>query len=74
MEDLQRLRGELRAVIYGSGLKQSYIERRSGWRRGYLSSLLRGRVALRVEHLLVLARVLGREIVLSGNGVSFTES
>jgi hypothetical protein len=59
--EAQRLLELLKDAIARSGRSRREIERALGWSQGYLGSILRGRIALKVWHVFDLARELGRE-------------
>lgn len=51
----------IEAAITKSRRSRREIERALGWSQGYLGSILRGRIALKVWHVFALARELGFE-------------
>lgn len=57
-DEAQRLLKLLEEAIVQSGRSRRNIERSLGWSQGYLGSLLRGRIALKVWHVFALAREL----------------
>lgn len=59
--ETQRLIELLKEAVAGSGRSMREIERALGWSQGYLGSILRGRIALKVWHVFALARELDRE-------------
>ena len=61
MEEAKRILELLEAAILKSRRSRRDIERKLGWSQGYLSSLLRGRIALKVWHVFALSRELGLE-------------
>jgi len=63
-EESKRLRALLDDAIHRSRRSRRGIERKLGWSQGYLGSLLKGRIALKVSHVFVLARELGLEPLL----------
>jgi len=60
-EEAERILRLLEAEIIQSRRSRRQIERKLGWSQGYLGSLLRGRIGLKVWHVFVLARELGIE-------------
>lgn len=60
-EESERLLSLLEESIRTSRRSQREIERTLGLGQGYLSSLFRGRIQLRVSHVYALAQVLGLE-------------
>jgi hypothetical protein len=61
MDEAQRILKLLEAAIVKSRRSRRDIERKLGWSQGYLGSLLRGRIALKVWHVFALSRELGIE-------------
>lgn len=59
--ETQRLIELLKEAIAKSGRSKREIERALGWSQGYLGSILRGRIALKVWHVFALARELDVE-------------
>jgi hypothetical protein len=59
--ETERLLRLLDAAILMSRRSRREIERKLGWSQGYLGSLLRGRIGLKVWHVFALARELGIE-------------
>lgn len=59
--ETKRLIELLKEAIAKSGRSMREIERALGWSQGYLGSILRGRIALKVRHVFALARELGLE-------------
>ncbi|MEM1206471.1 MAG: helix-turn-helix domain-containing protein [Acidobacteriota bacterium] len=53
-----RAREELRKRVRVSELSQRRIETRSGWKRGYLSQVLQGKITLTLEHVLAILAAL----------------
>lgn len=60
-EESKRLCALLDEAIHRSRRSRRGIERKLGWSQGYLGSLLRGRIELKVAHVFTLARELGIE-------------
>ena len=60
-EESKSVLSELESTIRSSGLSRREIERRLGMGQGYLNSLFKGRIQLRVAHVYEIARVLGIE-------------
>jgi transcriptional regulator with XRE-family HTH domain len=60
-EESQRVLTYLEGSIRGSDYSRREIERRLGMGQGYLNSLFKGRIQLRVAHVYEIARVLGIE-------------
>lgn len=60
-EESKSVLSELETCIRSSGLSRREIERRLGMSQGYLNSLFKGRIQLRVAHVYEIARVLGIE-------------
>jgi transcriptional regulator with XRE-family HTH domain len=60
-EESQRVLTYLEGSIRSSELSRREIERRLGMGQGYLNSLFKGRIQLRVAHVYEIARVLGIE-------------
>jgi hypothetical protein len=60
-EEAKRLLGLLDEAIVKSRRSRREIERKLGWSQGYLGSLLRGRIGLKVWHVFALSRELGLE-------------
>lgn len=60
-EESKNVLSELESTIRSSGLSRREIERRLGMGQGYLNSLFKGRIQLRVAHVYEIARVLGIE-------------
>jgi transcriptional regulator with XRE-family HTH domain len=60
-EESSNVLAELESTIRSSGLSRREIERRLGMGQGYLNSLFKGRIQLRVAHVYEIARVLGIE-------------
>ena len=58
-QELQRVRDLLHRKIYLSGLTQREVSRRLGLGRDYVHQVLKGRVELKMEHLLRIGEVLG---------------
>jgi hypothetical protein len=61
MDEAQRILKLLDAAIVKSRRSRRDIERKLGWSQGYLGSLLRGRIGLKVWHVFALSRELGLE-------------
>lgn len=61
MDEAQRVLKLLDAAILKSRRSRREIERKLGWSQGYLGSLLRGRIGLKVWHVFALSRELGIE-------------
>ena len=57
-EESKRVLSELEVTIRSSGVSRREIERRLGMGQGYLNSLFKGRIQLRVAHVYEIARVL----------------
>ena len=57
-EESRSVLSELESTIRSSGLSRREIERRLGMGQGYLNSLFKGRIQLRVAHVYQIARVL----------------
>lgn len=62
-QEVQRVRDLLHRRIYLSGLTQREVSRRLGLGRDYVHQVLKGRVELKVEHLLRIGEALGVEPV-----------
>ena len=60
-EEAQRILRLLDAAILKSRRSRREIERKLGWSQGYLGSLMRGRIGLKVWHVFALSRELGIE-------------
>lgn len=60
-EESSNVLSELESSIRSSGLSRREIERQLGMGQGYLNSLFKGRIQLRVAHVYEIARVLGIE-------------
>ncbi len=60
-EEAERILRLLEAAIVQSRRSRRKIERNLGWSQGYLGSLMRGRIALKVWHVFALSRELGIE-------------
>jgi transcriptional regulator with XRE-family HTH domain len=60
-EESKSVLSELESTIRSSGVSRREIERRLGMGQGYLNSLFKGRIQLRVAHVYEIARVLGIE-------------
>lgn len=60
-DEAERVLRLLEAAIHKSRRSRRSIERKLGWSQGYLGSLLRGRIALKVWHVFALSRELGLE-------------
>jgi hypothetical protein len=60
-EEARRILKLLDAAIVKSRRSRRQIERKLGWSQGYLGSLLRGRIALKVWHVFALSRELELE-------------
>jgi transcriptional regulator with XRE-family HTH domain len=60
-EESQRVLSRLEQSIRGSELSRREIERQLRMGQGYLNSLFKGRIQLRVAHVYEIARVLGVE-------------
>ena len=60
-EESRSVLSELEDTIRSSGVSRREIERRLGMGQGYLNSLFKGRIQLRVAHVYEIARVLGIE-------------
>ncbi len=60
-QEVQRVRDLLHRRIYLSGLTQREVSRRLGLGRDYVHQVLKGRVELKVEHLLRIGEALGVE-------------
>jgi hypothetical protein len=60
-DEVQRLLVLLEEAIHRSRRSRREIERKLGLGQGYLGSLLRGRIELKVWHVYTLARELGLE-------------
>jgi len=60
-EESRSVLSELESTIRSSGVSRREIERRLGMGQGYLNSLFKGRIQLRVAHVYEIARVLGIE-------------
>ncbi|MCP4653949.1 MAG: helix-turn-helix transcriptional regulator [bacterium] len=54
-EVLQRLRAKIREA----GFTQVEVDQKLGWKRNRMSSLVRGKTALRVDHLFAICEVIG---------------
>lgn len=59
--EAQRLLELLDEAIVKSRRSRRDIERKLGWSQGYLGSLLRGRISLKVWHVFAISRELGLE-------------
>ncbi len=59
--EVQRVRDLLHRKIYLSGLTQREVSRRLGLGRDYVHQVLKGRVELKIEHLLRIGEALGVE-------------
>jgi hypothetical protein len=57
-EEARRILRLLEAAILKSRRSRREIERKLGWSQGYLGSLLRGRISLKVWHVFALSREL----------------
>ena len=60
-DEVQRILELLDEAIHRSRRSRREIERKLGFGQGYLGSLLKGRIELKVRHVYVLARELGLE-------------
>ena len=60
-EEAQHLLKLIDEAIVETRRSRREIERKLGWSQGYLGSLLRGRISLKVWHVFALARELGKE-------------
>lgn len=60
-EEASNVLTELERTIRSSGVSRREIERRLEMGQGYLNSLFKGRIQLRVAHVYEIARVLGVE-------------
>lgn len=60
-EESKNVLSQLEDSIRSSPLSRREIERRLGMGQGYLNSLFKGRIQLRVAHVYEIARVLGIE-------------
>jgi hypothetical protein len=60
-DEAQRILRLFDAAILKSRRSRREIERKLGWSQGYLGSLLRGRIGLKVWHVFALSRELGIE-------------
>lgn len=60
-DEVQRILDLLDSAIHHSRRSRREIERTLGLGQGYLGSLLKGRIELKVRHVYVLARELGLE-------------
>lgn len=60
-DEAQRILKLLEAAVVKSRRSRRQIERKLGWSQGYLGSLLRGRIGLKVWHVFALSRELGIE-------------
>ena len=60
-EEAERLLKLIDEAIVETRRSRREIERKLGWSQGYLGSLLRGRISLKVWHVFALARELGKE-------------
>jgi hypothetical protein len=60
-EEAKRILALLEEAIVKSRRSRRDIERKLGWSQGYLGSLLRGRITLKVWHVFALSRELGLE-------------
>jgi hypothetical protein len=60
-DEAKRVLGLLDTAILNSRRSRREIERKLGWSQGYLGSLLRGRISLKVWHVYALSRELGIE-------------
>lgn len=57
-DEAERVLGLLEVAIVESRRSRRDIERKLGWSQGYLGSILRGRIGLKVWHVFALAREL----------------
>jgi transcriptional regulator with XRE-family HTH domain len=57
-EESRSVLSELESTIRSSGVSRREIERQLGMGQGYLNSLFKGRIQLRVAHVYQIARVL----------------
>ncbi len=55
----QRITARLQTRIKQQGFTQKQVQETLGWGKSYISGLLHGKVALRVEHLLLICDVVG---------------
>lgn len=60
-EESNQVLAVLEQKVRSSGFSVRSIERSLGMSQGYLSSMFRGRIQLRVAHVYSIARVLGEE-------------
>lgn len=60
-DEAQRILKLLEAAVVKSRRSRRQIERKLGWSQGYLGSILRGRIGLKVWHVFALSRELGIE-------------
>ena len=60
-EDVQRILDLMEEAVQRSERSQREIERALGLGQGYLSSLFSGRIELKVRHVYMLAKELGRD-------------
>ena len=58
-DEAKRVLELLAAAIAESRRSRRDIERKLGWSRGYLGSVMRGRISLKVWHVFALSRELG---------------
>lgn len=59
--EVERVKAQLKRTIAGSGLSQREVERRLDWGEGYVSQILRGKVAFKFKHCFAVLAVIGVE-------------
>lgn len=48
---VERIRGELRALVHERGKSQRHVEQENAFSKGYLSQVLQGQIAMTTRHL-----------------------
>ncbi len=57
--EIERVKALLKRTIAGSGTSQREVERQLGWGEGYVSQILRGKVAFKFKHCFAILAVIG---------------
>lgn len=57
--EIERVKALLKRTIAGSGTSQREVERQLGWGEGYVSQILRGKVAFKFKHCFAILTVIG---------------
>jgi transcriptional regulator with XRE-family HTH domain len=56
---VDRVKARMKHAILQAGYSQKEVERRLGWGEGYISQILRGKVAFKLKHCFAVLAVIG---------------